>query len=55
MIPSALIYDAKLVNAQSRNVAKVNRTLGSLQEPIKEMADCSGVRTPCLYRAEATL
>lgn len=52
MIPSALTYDARLVNAQSRNAAKVNWTLGSPQESIKVVADCSGVRTPCFYRAE---
>ncbi|MDD1770985.1 MAG: hypothetical protein LUO79_07865 [Methanomassiliicoccales archaeon] len=53
MIPNALIYDAQFVNARSRDAARNTVNLGSVQEPTNVVADCAGVRTPCLYRAEA--
>lgn len=53
MIPNALIYEARIVNAQRRDAAKAMRFV-SADKTSKIVADCSGVRTPCFYRPEAT-
>ena len=53
MIPSALIYDAKLVNARSRSAATVRMNADITPEQAKVIADCGGSRTPCFYGREA--
>jgi hypothetical protein len=53
MMPSALIYDAKLVNARSRGAATVRMDSVRNAEQAKFLADCAGARTPCFYQTGA--
>ncbi len=52
MMPSALIYDAKLVNARSHGAVDVKINFVPMTEQTKVVADCAGARMPCFYRAE---
>ena len=52
MIPNALIYNAQLMNARPRRARK--NAVEDSGQTTKVAADCSGVRTPCLYRLEVT-